>query len=116
MGRVIMNEPPPGDWCVACLMLAKQEQWVMFQDEIQAGYEASGEKLKVIEFPAALAKEMNPGRWRAVCGEFPMLGVVDGLCWQHVAGGQAPQPVQPQAPVLDTTTKLPPGLVKRRPK
>lgn len=116
MGRVLMNEPPAGDWCVACLMIAKQEQWVMYQDEIQAGYEASGEELKVIPFPPALAKEMQVGRWRAVCGEFPQLGIVDGLCWQHVAGGRAPRPVQPQAPALDTTTKLPPGLMKRRPR
>lgn len=118
MGRVLMNPPPDcpdGSWCPACLMIGKQQQWEMFQDEIQAGYEASGEKLKVIEWPRALTDDLQPGRWRAVCGEFPSLGLVDGLCWGHVAGGRAPQPVQPQAPALDTATKLPPGFIKRRP-
>jgi hypothetical protein len=111
MGRVLMNEPPDcpdGHWCPACLMIAKQEQWVMYQDEIQEGYEASGEKLTVIQFPAALGVELRPGRYRAVCGEFPQLGIVDGLCWQHVAGGRAPQPVQPQAPgIIPATGPIP---------
>lgn len=114
MGRVLMNAPPDcpdGQWCPACLMVGKQQQWEMFQDEIQAGYEASGEELKVIAWPQALTRELFTGRFRAVCGEFPQLGIVDGLCWHHVAGGRAPQPVQPQAPGLIPATG---SLPKRR--
>jgi hypothetical protein len=118
MGRVIMNGPPDcpdGHWCPACLMNAKQRQWEQYQDEIKAGHDASGEKLKVIEWPAALTRELQAGRYRAVCGEFPGVGMIDGLCWDHVAGIN-PTPAAMEAPVLDTTTRLPPGLVRRRPR
>lgn len=114
MARVIMNGPGPGRWCPACLMDAKQRQWEMFQDEIQAGYEASGDaKPVVIPWPKALDAELFEGEYRAVCGDLAMLGLVDGLCWNHVAGIN---PTQAEVPSqLDTTTKVPPGLLKRRP-
>jgi len=119
MGRVMMNDPPAcpdGQWCPACLMTAKQEQWIMYQDDIEAGYAASGEKLTVIEWPQALTKELRTGRYRAVCGEFPMLGIVEGLCWDHVAGAQprAPQPAPAAPGLIPATGPLPPGL--RRPR
>lgn len=115
MGRVIMNGPPdaPGaalgtGWCVVCLMAAKQKQWETWQTQIQAGYAAPGDAQPVvIPWPGALTAELSEGLYRAVSGEVPMLGVVDGLCWNHVAG------INPtQAPSgLDTTTKVPPGLL-----
>lgn len=88
MGRVVMNGPSQPGACPACLMIGKQQQWEMYQDEIQAGYEASGEKVAVIPWPSALDAEISLGHYRAVCGEFPSLGIVDGLCWAHVAGGR----------------------------
>jgi hypothetical protein len=95
MGRVIMNGPPDcpdGAWCPACLMIAKQMQWEASQEAIEAGYAASGDKLTVIPWLNALTAELQPGRWRAVCGEFMQLGLVDGLCWGHVAGGRLRSP------------------------
>jgi len=110
MARVIMNGPPPGDWCPICLMDAKQRQWEAFQDDIQKGYDADADADPVIiPWPAALTKEMLRGDFRAATGEAPSLGIIDGLCWNHVAGiNPSPAPAG-----LDTTTKLPPGLIKR---
>lgn len=113
MGQVLMNDPPvcpDGQWCPACLMIAKQQQWETHQDEIQAGYEASGEKLTVIPWLPALNTELRTGRYRAVCGEFPQLGIIDGLCWQHVAGGRPHQPQQQASPLV----AAPAGLIKRK--
>jgi len=111
MARGVMNGPPPGAWCLACLMDAKQRQWEMYQAEIQAGYAASGDaKPAVIPWPEALTRELGEGAYRAVCGEIPALGIVDGLCWNHVAGIN---PSQPDVGALDTQTRLPPGLLKR---
>jgi len=89
MGRVIMNGPPDspyGEWCPYCLMEAKHKQWSLTQDEQKAGLEASGDKLTVIPWPDGLTKEMQEGRYRAVAGAAPQLGIVDLLCWDHVAG------------------------------
>lgn len=111
MGRVIMNGPPecPGgyDWCVICLCEAKQKQWHLTQDEQAAGLAASGEKTTAIAWPAALTKELNQGTYRAVAGSAPQLGVIDGICWDHVAGLQ---PMH-QTSLVDGQG-LPAGLIK----
>lgn len=116
MGRVVMNGPPElpnSQWCVACLMDAKQRQWEQFADEIQAGYAASGEKLTVIAWPDALTKELQAGIWRAVCGDFPQAGIVDSLCWTHVAGIN-PTPVNGTSQLLEGTAGAMPGPFGRR--
>ena len=110
MGRVIINGPPPGNWCLACLMTAKQRQWEAHQGEIQAGADKGGDELTVIPWPEGLTNELAHGDYRAVCGEFPHLGVVDGLCWAHVAGiNPAPMP----AGLLDTSA---PAALARPPR
>lgn len=115
MAQVILNGPPDGPdrWCPACLMSAKQKQWEMYQHEINAGYQAPAtDNPVVISWPAALTRELHPGVYRAVCGDLPMLGIIDGLCWNHVAGIN---PTDAEVPVqLDTKTKLPPGLLGRK--
>lgn len=110
MARVILNGPPPLErWCPLCLMDAKQKQWEMFQKRIQDGYAASGDTDPVIiRWPDVLTRELCEGAYRAVPGDAPMLGIVDGLCWNHVAGTNPTEmPAQ-----LDTQTKIPPGLLK----
>lgn len=113
MGRVIINGPPPGrQWCVICLTEAKQKQWEAYQSQIQHGYEMPADApVTVIPWPDGLTKELQEGAYRAVSGEAPMLGVIDGLCWNHVAGS-SPSPA-PDPRQLDTQTKLPPGFIKR---
>lgn len=114
MGRVLMNGPPDcpdGEWCPACLMDAKQRQWEQYQDEINAGFEASGEKLTVIPWPPGLTRLLLTGAWRAVCGDFPNVGLIDGLCWNHVAGTN---PTRAAGGLLDGATGLPAGLRKGR--
>jgi hypothetical protein len=110
MGTVHLNGPPdpPGErWCVACLMAAKQAQWEAYQSDIEKALAADDATVKWIEWPPGPVT-MRAGEYRAVCGDFPQLGVLDGLCWDHVAGFKAaPAPLP-----LDTTTKLPPGLLK----
>jgi hypothetical protein len=112
VAQVIMNGPPDSNaepWCPVCLMNAKQKQWEAYAYDIKAGYDApAGGSPVVIPWPAALTRELFAGRYRAVCGDTPMLGIIDGLCWDHVAGIN-PTAVPPQ---LDTQTKLPPGLLK----
>lgn len=113
MGRVILNGPPdcaePCGWCLFCLMEAKQKQWELNQDRIKAGAEAPGDKLTVIGWLDGLTKELLPGWYRAVCGSAPQLGVVDGLCWGHVAG------IQPMHRTsLVDQNGAPAGLVKGR--
>ncbi|HLM89242.1 MAG TPA: hypothetical protein VK284_09470 [Streptosporangiaceae bacterium] len=92
MGRVILNGPPPADdeagHCVICLMRAKQRQWQLNEDKIKDGYAASGEKLTVIPWPDGLTNELRAGWYRGVPGDAPQLGIVDGLCWDDVAGMQ----------------------------
>ena len=113
MAQVILNGPPDcpdGRWCPVCLMAAKQKQWETYADDIKAGYDAPAEHGKVvIGWPAALTRELFTGWYRAVCGDLPMLGIVDGLCWNHVAGIN---PTSADVPQLDTQTKIPPGLLK----
>lgn len=112
MGIVHLNGPPDcpqGQWCVACLMDAKQKQWEIQQEMLQAGWAASGDSVIYLPWPDALTKELRPGAYRAVSGEFAHLGVVDGLCWDHVAGTNPTK-----APsTLATSAALPDGL--RRP-
>lgn len=111
MGRVIMNGPPPDrGYCLACLMTAKQRQWEQYQDEIQAGYAVSGDKLVVIPWPDALTKEILAGDYRAVAYDFSSVGVVDGLCWGHVAGIN---PTESPASTLDTSAGLGPQHRRR---
>jgi hypothetical protein len=114
MARVVLNGPPdPGDgrWCPVCLMDAKQKQWEMNQDKISDGYAADAATMVVvIPWPDALTREVQRGFYRAVCGDLPMLGIVDGLCWNHVAGIN---PTNAEVPTqLDTRTKIPPGLLR----
>jgi len=115
MGRVIMNgpaDPPSGRWCLVCLMDAKQRQWEMYEDQIKAGQEKPGDApVTIVPWPAVLERELRLGPYRAVSFEFTMLGVIDGLCWDHVAGTHPT--VADVPPALDTTTKLPPGLLKK---
>ena len=111
MAQVIMNGPPEGRWCPLCLMDAKQKQWEMNEDAIKAGYDAPAtDKPVVIGWPAALTRELHEGAYRAVNWELSVLGLIDGLCWNHVAGTN---PTSAEVPMLDTQTKLPPGLLKR---
>ena len=112
MGIVHLTGPPDcpdGRWCVACLMDAKQKQWEAHQEKIQAGYAAPGDQVTWIPWLTALTPELRPGVYRAVSGELPMLGVVDGLCWDHVAGTN---PTRAPGSLLEPATKLPPGLRK----
>jgi hypothetical protein len=113
MSQVIMVGPadcPDGEWCPVCLMDAKQKQWEMYTPEIEAGYAASADgRPVVIPWPAALSKELHSGRYRAVNWDLQQLGLISGLCWNHVAGTN---PTKAEVPVLDTQTKLPPGLLK----
>jgi hypothetical protein len=113
MAQVIMNGPPDcpdGRWCPVCLMDAKQKQWEMYTPEIEKAYAASGDdKPTVIPWPAALNRELFPGLYRAVNWDLQQLGLIDGLCWGHVAGTN---PTKAEVPVLDTQTKLPPGLLR----
>lgn len=115
MGRVIYNgppEPPIGKrWCPACLMDAKQRQWELHQDEINAGHAKGGDELTVIPWPRGLTQELSFGEYFAVCGDFPNVGMIDGLCWSHVAGIN---PSPPPGAELDTTTTIPPGLLRRQ--
>ncbi len=111
MGRVTMNGPPecpdPQGWCIICLAEAKQKQWETTQDEQKEGLKASGEVLTVIPFPDALIREMNYGWYRAVSGSAPQLGVLNGVCWDHVDG------LQPMHPTSLVDGKgAPAGLIK----
>ena len=110
MGTVHMNGPAsPEGVCPFCLMQAKQVQWEMYQEEIKAGYEASGEKTTWIPWPAALDGSLLEGRYLAVAGDAPHLGLVGGLCWDHVAGVREPKPADS---LLRADGALPPGLLK----
>ena len=90
MGRVIVNGPEDcghkRGWCVICLAEAKQTQWLLTKDDQEAGLKKPGDELTVIPWMPALYKEMFPGLYRGVSGSAPQLGVVDGLCWNHMAG------------------------------
>lgn len=110
MAQVIMLGPPAHTrWCPVCLMAAKQKQWEMFTDEIQAGYAAPADgRPVVLAWPEALTRELFEGEYQAVSADVSMLGLIDGLCWNHVAGIN---PTSAEVSALDTTTRIPPGLM-----
>lgn len=83
-----MNGPDPDRQdCLACLMDGKQRQWEMFEDKIKAGLDAPGDAAPaVIPWPRILDDDIRPGQYRGVCYDFPQMGIVDRLCWNHVAG------------------------------
>ena len=113
MATVHLSEPPDcpdGQWCIVCLMDAKQKQWETHQDKIQEGYAAPGEAVIWIPWIPALTKELRAGRYRAVSGEVPMLGVVDGLCWDHVAGTN---PTTAPSSLIPAGGRLPPAGLRR---
>jgi len=116
MGRAYLNGPPdcpsPRGWCVICLMRAKQKQWEMTEDERRQIYEAPGDVVKFFEWPQVLTREMRPGDYRGVCGDAPMLGIVDGLCWDDVAGMDPTDAAVPT--LLRSNGPLPPGLQRKR--
>jgi hypothetical protein len=100
MGKVIMNGPEPSGKCIVCLMDAKQRQWEMFAEEIQAGYAAGGDaKPVIIPWSEVLDREVQPGDYRGVCYEFSQLGVIEPLCWHHMAGIN-PTQVEDTAPAV----------------
>ena len=113
MGRVIMNGPPDAPdtagWCVTCLCLLKQRQYSAFEDDIKAGLEKPGDELTVIPWPPGLMKELRLGEYRSVPGNAPQLGVVEGLCWDCVAGLQPAH----QSRLVDGAG-IPAGLLKGR--
>jgi hypothetical protein len=112
MGRARLNGPPPNvadDACVICLMAVKQQQWEAFKTDIEDAWAADADKLKYIAWLPALDKQIQRGDYLAVCGDFPQLGMIR-ICWDHVAGAYASKPL---AADLDTTTKLPEGLIRR---
>jgi hypothetical protein len=84
--------------CVMCLAHAKQLQWNAYQGEIKAAHAAGGDRVQWLAWLPALDKEILDGPYRAVPGDAPQLGVVDGLCWDHVAGIGAPAPPSPVIP------------------
>jgi hypothetical protein len=107
VGTVHLTGPgEPRGKCVFCLAAAKQVQWDQYQDQIRAGFEAGGDKVTWIPWPPGLDKMILDGPYRAVPGDAPGLGVVDGLCWDHVAGlGQ-------RSGLAAAPGPLPPGLIK----
>lgn len=109
MGAVHLNGPDPGGRpCPMCLMAAKQHQWERFQEQIKAGFAQPADQETWIPWPADGPKILA-GMYRAVPGEAPQLGIVDGLCWDHVAGFGASRP-----PALLDGKGIPPGLLKGR--
>lgn len=115
MAQVILNGPVETTrWCIACLMAAKQKQWEMHQEAIQAAYAApASDDPVVIAWPQALYRELFHGDYRAVCGELPMLGVVDALCWNHVAGVNPTEAPAGPSPLVEARGQVPPGLRRR---
>lgn len=114
MGIVRLNGPPdaPGGtrWCPICLMRAKQKQWEISADDRAAGDQAPGDKVTIIPWPAGLTAELQAGWYRGVAGSYPMLGVIDGLCWDDLAGIEPSEPVPESPPLLQANGPLPPGL------
>lgn len=107
MGTVHLVGPAePAGKCVFCLAAAKQVQWEQYQDEIKAGFAAPGDTTVWIPWPPGLDKQIGDGLYRAVPGDAPGLGVVDGLCWDHVAGLGA------RSNLAAAPGPLPPGLMK----
>lgn len=111
MGIVHLSEPPPFDYrpCVLCLSAAKQAQWETFSEMIEGSLKADDDTVTWVPWLAS-PPLIREGNWRAVPGDAPQLGVIDGLCWDHVAGFGRPKL---RAPLLDGAG-LPPGLLKGR--
>lgn len=73
--------------CPMCLMYAKQMQWTRNLERIEAHHELpETEKQLVIAWPPELEKHIRPGYYRGVPGDSPSMGIIDGLCWDHLAG------------------------------
>lgn len=109
MGIVHLNGPTDATGkCVICLAEAKQKQWETSQDEINAGSAASGDKTTYIPWPRGLDNEIQDGRYRGIAGAAPQMGVIDGLCWDHMAGVQEQKP----ASALTQEAVIPPGLLR----
>lgn len=122
MSSVHLNGPGPDEsanCCVLCLMVAKQAQWDDAKPEVDKTWRDGKPDSNVVWLPwdPKYNKLLRPGPYRGVCGDAPSLGIIgpslpgreDGLCWDHVAGLPAAAPDMPR---LDTTTQLPPGLMK----
>lgn len=113
MGDVRMNGPDPvkaHGACVLCLARAKYAQYDRHREAIEKHRAAEGDELIYIPWDADLDKQLRPGPYRAVPGDAPHLGIVEGLCWDDVAGAQAPA----QASNLLRGGPVPPGLMKGR--
>ncbi len=115
MGIVHLNGPPDcpsaRGWCIICQMRAKQKQWEMSEIARQAAYDSPGDQVKYIAWPAVLTQELQAGDYRGVAGEYPMLGIIDGICWDDMAGVEpttAPVPT-----LLQANGPLPPGLKRK---
>ena len=109
MGTVHLNGPDLGGGeCVICVSQAKQRQWERYQKDIEAGLSAPADETAWIPWPADLDKQILDGRYTGVPGDAPSLGVVRGLCWDHVAG------INPSGSPssLITGGPLPRGLLK----
>jgi hypothetical protein len=108
MGTVHYNGPPETERpCVICLMRGKYAQLEAYKSEVDEALKADAGEEVWIPWPPGI--KIYSGYYRAVPGDAPGLGIVDGLCWDHVAGFGTPLPA---GPALDVTTQLPPGLLK----
>jgi hypothetical protein len=108
VGKVHMVGPAdPEGKCPYCLMEAKQLQFTMYQEEMTAAVKKPGDETTWIPWPPGLDKEIQDGRYIAVAGQAPHLGLAPGLCWDHVAG------IKQQTPSgLVVADGMPPGLVR----
>lgn len=92
MARVIMEGPPPcGEdcgWCVLCISEVKMRHFQASQERIKAG-QASPMAMVRVPWQAILTAALQPGRYRGIAGGAAHLGVIDGLCWDHIAGLQS---------------------------
>lgn len=111
MGRAHMNGPPPGvldGACDICLLRAKQRQFEAYAEELKAVWAEGGDVVKWLAWIPGLEADIFKGIVHSVSATAPALGKL-WLCWDDVAGIE---PTPPIAAELDTTTKLPPGLIK----
>jgi hypothetical protein len=112
MGTVHLVEPADPGFrpCPLCLMAAKQYQWSLYQEMIEGFLKDADDKAaKWIPWPDG-GPLIREGSWRGVPGDAPNLGLVDGLCWDHLAGFD-PNP-KPASGLLDGAG-LPPGLLRK---
>ncbi len=110
MGTVHLVEPPEydGNPCFMCLMAAKQHQWDLYNEPIEAGLAKPDSEVTWIPWPAK-PPVIREGSWRGVPGDAPELGVCEGLCWDHLAGYK---PVR--VSTLADGKGVPPGLLRGR--